>query len=191
MLKNDITGIVLSGGKSTRMGREKGLVNYGGKPLVSYSIQALESLCSNILLSANKNLDSYKKFGFRIVHDEVKGIGPLGGLLACLKQSDTQYNLVLSCDMPFVESALLEYLLSQVVNEQAVVPVQENGKLQPLCACYHTNIISAIEESIQKNNFKMIDFLNHINMKQVLINKQLPFFTEQLFFNINHPGQLS
>lgn len=190
MKRNEITGIVLSGGKSSRLGTEKGLARYGGKPLVTYSIDALKPLCGEILLSANNELENYKKFGLEIIQDEIKGIGPMGGLLACLKKSQSRYNLVLSCDIPFVETDLLRYLLTQIENYQVVAPVHGEGLIEPLCGFYNTNVISELEKSVHSGNLKLMDFLDKINLKKVLIDIQLPFFNEQLFFNINTANQI-
>jgi len=191
MKKSEVTGIVLSGGKSSRLGKEKGLAEYGGKPLVAYSIAALKPLCGEVLLSANYELDAYKQFGLEIVQDEIKNIGPMGGLLACLKQSQTRYNMVLSCDIPFVETDLLRYLVSQIENYQIVVPVHGEGLIEPLCGFYNTNVISQLEDSIHSGNYKLMVFLEKIKLKKVLIDHKLPFFNEQLFFNINNTNQLS
>lgn len=190
MEKNEITGIVLSGGKSKRLGTEKGLAIYGGKPLASYSIAALEPLCGKILLSANSELGAYSQFGLKIIQDEIRNIGPMGGLLACLKQSQTRYNLVLSCDIPFVESELLSYLVSQIENYQVAVPVHGEGRLEPLCGFYNTNVISQLEKSVHSGNYKLMDFLETVNLKKVIIDENLPFFNEQLFFNINTLNQI-
>lgn len=190
MKKSEITGIILSGGKGSRLGTEKGLAVYGGKPLVSYSIAALEPLCGEILLSANNELESYLQFGLKIVEDEVKGVGPMGGILACLKRSKTSYNLVLSCDIPFVETALLSYLLSQIENYQVVVPVHGNNLLEPLCGFYNTNVISCLEESVHSGDYKLMDFLRLIKLKTIVIDNRLPFFNDQLFYNINFKSEL-
>jgi molybdopterin-guanine dinucleotide biosynthesis protein A len=190
MEKSEVTGIILSGGKGSRLGAEKGLAIYGGKPLASYSIAALMPLCGEILLSANNELESYSQFGLKIIQDEIKGIGPMGGLLACLKQSQTRYNLVLSCDIPFIEMELLAYLLSQIENSQVAAPVHGEGFLEPLCAFYNTNVISHLEECVRSGNYKLIDFLKKINLKKVIIDNILPFYSEQLFFNINTTNQI-
>ena len=190
MEKSEVTGIVLSGGKGSRFGTEKGLAMYGGKALVSYSIEALQPLCGEILLSANNELESYGEFGLKIIQDEMKGIGPMGGLLACLKQSKTRYNLVLSCDIPFVETELLSYMLSQIENSQVVLPVHGEGLIEPLCGFYNTNVISLLEESAHSGNYKLLDFINKIKLQRVLINTSLPFYNEQLFFNVNTLNQI-
>jgi molybdopterin-guanine dinucleotide biosynthesis protein A len=190
MKKNEITGIVLSGGKSLRLGTEKGLAMFGGRPLVIYSIKALEPLCGKILLSVNHEIDQYKKFGLEIIQDEMQGIGPMAGLLSCLKRSQTQHNLVLSCDIPFVETELLDFLLSQIENYQAVVPVHGEEFMEPLCAYYNTNIISQLEEFIKEGNYTMRDFLKLIKLKTIEIDESLSFFNEQLFYNVNFGNQL-
>ncbi len=103
MVKEEVTGIILSGGKSSRLGEEKGLALFNGKPLIQYAIDILKPVCDKIIISANNQLDEYAKFGFEIVEDQVKGIGPMAGLIAGLNKSVTRYNFVLSCDTPFVQ----------------------------------------------------------------------------------------
>lgn len=190
MNKNELTGIILSGGNSSRMGSEKGLVSFRGNPLVSYSIKALEPLCGKILLSANTDFEKYKQFNLRIIQDKVSGIGPMGGLISCLEQSQTHHNLVLSCDAPFITSQFFEYLLDRIENFQAVVPIRSNGKFEPLCAYYNTNVISKIEEAVSLGDYKMFNFLQKIRLQTVLIDQRLPFFHDRLFENINSSAQL-
>lgn len=106
--KDEITGIILAGGKSSRMGKDKGLCDFKGKALVSYAIETLRPLCGNLMISANYFPEKYAEFDLPVIADEVKNIGPMGGILSCLKQSHTQHNLVLSCDTPFVTTDVSE-----------------------------------------------------------------------------------
>ena len=181
----DVTGIILAGGKSSRLGEEKGLALFNGKPLVTYAIGILKPLCGKLVISANNFQQEYAKFGFEVVEDQIKDIGPMGGLHACLKHSTTRYNIVLSCDTPFVNSALFEYLLDNIENFQAVVPVHGDGLIEPLCAVYATNTIWGLQMAIEKGNYKLMDFLNEINHKKMEINEKLPFYSDELFVNIN------
>jgi molybdopterin-guanine dinucleotide biosynthesis protein A len=189
MKKNNVTGIVLSGGKSKRMGEEKGLINFAGKPLISYSIAAIKPLCDNIFISANNQPERYAQFGYEVVPDEITDIGPIGGLISCLKKSGTRNNIVLSCDIPFVSTELFSLLLDAIENFQVVVP-EHVGFIEPLCAVYATNIIWEMEDFIRTGNYKLQDFLSQTNLKKVEIDSRYTFFTEELFINLNTRKEL-
>jgi molybdenum cofactor guanylyltransferase len=129
--KSSYTGIILAGGKSERMGKDKGLMDWKGKQLVQYSIEALRPFCDHMIISTNN--DEYARFGIPLVKDEYPNIGPMGGLHAGLKASKTEHNLFMSCDMPLVDEEVISLLLESVKNHQAVVPVVD-GRLIPVCA---------------------------------------------------------
>lgn len=189
MDKSDVTGIILSGGKSSRLGEEKGLAAFNGKPLVSYAIEILKPLCGKLVISANNQMQEYEKFGYEIVQDEFEGIGPMGGILACLKKSESRFNIVLSCDTPFVSTALFDYLLKEAEHYQIVVP-KHDGFIEPLCAVYATNVLWELQHSVESGNFKMHDFFKKADLKAIDISTDLPFFSEDLFVNINTPKEL-
>jgi len=191
MTRNRLTGIILSGGKSSRMGLEKGLVDFRGKPLISYAVEALTPVADTLLVSANNRLDDYRNFGYEIVRDEVREIGPMGGLLAALKHSKTEYNLVLSCDMPFVSTELLEYLSGNMQNYDIVVAVHDEDRQEPLCGCYSRSVISILEQQIAGGNYKLRDVFRQVRFKTVVIDASLPFYHDHLFFNINRPEDLN
>lgn len=183
--KNEITGIILAGGKSSRMGKDKALSDFNGKKLVSYAIETLKPLCDPLIISANQKPEKYEAFGLPVISDEIKDIGPMGGILTCLKYSETQHNLIISCDTPFVNSELFRYLLNEIENFQVVVPSHETFLIEPLNAYYNTNIIGALEKSIHEGNYKLMDFFKKVRFKSVGINEKLPFYKEHLFLNIN------
>ncbi len=183
--KENITGIILAGGKSKRFGRDKALYEYNGKPLVRYSIDVLEPLCGKIFISANNRIDELESMGYEVVQDEIKDIGPLGGIVSCLKRSETRHNFILSCDMPFVTSNVFELLWDNVRNFQAVVPVHETFLAEPLCAYYNTNVIGELQKSIEKGDYKVMDFLKRVRLKTVLFDKKIPWYSDKIFGNIN------
>jgi len=86
---------VLAGGASSRMGKDKGLCEFKGKSLVYYAIEALLPICDTIIISSN-NTEDYQKFGFDVVVDQHKNIGPIGGIYSSLHKSITQHNLILN-----------------------------------------------------------------------------------------------
>lgn len=185
MIKEEITGIILSGGKSSRMGLEKGLVLFNGKPLIQYSINIFKPICDKILISANNQLDDYATFGYEVVEDQVKGVGPMGGLITCLKKSTTRYNFVLSCDTPFIPSELFNYLLGSIENFQMAVPKHRDNFIEPLCSVYATNVIWHMQHAIENKNYKLFDFIEEANTKYVTIHDQLPFYLDEMFVNMN------
>lgn len=182
--KDEITGIILAGGKSSRMGKDKALSDFKGKPLISYAIETLKPLCGTLIISANQT-GKYGTFGLPVISDEIKNIGPMGGILTCLKHSETQHNLIISCDTPFVGSDLFMHLLRKIENYQVVVPSHETFLIEPLNAYYNTNLIGEMEKSIWEGNYKLMDFFKKVRFKSVEINEKLPFYKEHLFLNIN------
>jgi len=188
MTENQLTGIILSGGKSSRMGTVKGLAKFQGKPLISYAIKALEPIVDTIIIGANSEL-AYKEFGFDIVEDELKNIGPIGGILSTLRYSKTANNIILSCDMPYVRTDLLSYLYQNGKDYDVVVAAHGDNKLEPLCGFYSRNTIIDIEASIEEGNYKLQDFFNKVNFKALRVDS-MPFYTKDLFVNINKPEDL-
>ncbi len=190
MNESQLTGIILSGGKSSRMGKEKGLVDFQGKPLISYAIQLLEPIVDSIVIGANNELNAYREFGYPIVEDEIKGIGPIGGIFSTLKYTKTQRNVIVSCDMPFLEAELLKFIYEKMQDFDVLVASHGDNKVEPLCGIYSKNILPEIEDSIQKGNYKLMDFFKNIRFATVKIDASLPFYDEKLFYNINSPADI-
>jgi molybdopterin-guanine dinucleotide biosynthesis protein A len=185
----DITGIILAGGQSSRMGTDKGLQELCGRPLISYTIQVLTELCNTIIISTSS--DAYQSFGFKTVADEFPGIGPMGGIYSALKQSKTQKNLVLSCDLPFVTKELLSFILENSEGYQVAVPWQEEQHYEPLCGYYNLSVLDPIYAFVQKGNYKLPDLFEEINIHRLSIGSQLNFYQQNLFLNVNSKHDLS
>jgi molybdenum cofactor guanylyltransferase len=177
----ECTGIILAGGKSLRMGSDKGLMHFGSKQLVAFAIEALKPHCSNIIIAANN--EAYIQFGHEVVRDTHAGIGPMGGLHAGLLSSKTEHNLVLSCDMPLVNEALMGWIFSHKYGYQAVIPVK-NGQQFTVCAYYHRSVLQTIESEIHLGLYKMKLMLNKIKVNALPLD---PRFEGKLV-NINSPS---
>ena len=188
--KEDITGIILAGGKSSRLGKEKGLCDFKGKALVSYAIDTLKPLCGQMMISANYFPEKYAAFGIPVIADETKDIGPMGGIFSCLRKSNTRHNLVLSCDTPFVNTAVFQFLLKALKNEQVLTPAHETFLIEPLSAYYNINVIGNMETAIRNNQFKMMDLFKQVRFKSINMDEKLPFFSDFLFLNLNTPDDL-
>jgi len=186
--KMNVTGIILAGGKSSRMGTDKGLQELCGKPLIYYSIKVLSELCSTIIISTSS--DAYQSFGYKTLADEIPGIGPMGGIYSALKQSRTEKNLVLSCDLPFVSKELLSYIIENSEGYQVAVPWQGNQHYEPLCGFYNLSVLAQMTAFIQKENYKLPDLFEEVIMNRLIINDKLDFYNENLFRNINSKNDL-
>ena len=133
--RSKITGVVLAGGRARRMGGEdKGLMHYHGRPLVSYSLDALRQVSDIILINANRNLEDYAHFGYRVITDLNDNFdGPLAGLLSAMRSAQTQYVLTVPCDCPCIDGLLLGRLYDNLLAEQAEICTATDGeRLHPV-----------------------------------------------------------
>ena len=185
----EVTGIILAGGKSLRMGTEKGLQKLCGKPLISYAIQVLSGLCDTIIISSSS--EAYKSFGYEVIPDELPGIGPMGGIYSALRQSKTGENLVLSCDLPFVSKELMSFILNNSNGCQVAVPWQGYQHYEPLCGFYNLSVLDQMNAFIQKGNYKLPDLFEEIHINRLTIDSQLDFYQENLFLNVNSKHDLA
>lgn len=181
--RDKITGILLAGGKSKRMGRNKGNIRIGNQLLYQYPLKVLESLCENVFISTC-NKANYPDTHI-LVCDEIPDIGPLGGIYSCLKKSDTDLNIVLSCDMPLVNKALFEFLLGESMGYDVVVPALPGHKSEPLCGVYRRTITDVIGQMIRNEVYAVHEIFNLVRCRIVGISQNMPFYTPGMFMNIN------
>lgn len=186
MAQQNITGIVLAGGKSSRMGTDKSLLVWKGKTLIEHAIDKLKPLCSKVVISSSNPVYSFT--GCETWPDEPAIQAPIAGIYTCLKQTETGLNIILSCDMPLISEALLRHLLVNSIEKDVLVPVHTNGMIEPLCGIYKRIISPAMEFAIANNNLSLNKFIQSYPSPLLLIDKNLPFYTENLFLNINHPS---
>jgi len=184
-----VTGIILAGGKSVRMGTDKGLLELCGKPLISYAIKVLSELCNTVIISSSSN--KYQRFGYQTVPDEFPGIGPLGGIYSALRHCKTEKTLVLSCDLPFVPKELLEFILNNSEGYQVAVPWEGNRHYEPLCGFYSLSIVGQMGAFIKKGNYKLPDLFEEVNVNRLDINNKLDFYHANLFLNVNSKHELA
>ncbi len=182
--RKDITGIVLAGGKSSRMGTDKGFLDFGGKAFVLHSISAIEPVVSKSMIISNN--PEYDIFGIKRVEDLIKDAGPLAGIYTGLYYSNTSYNLVLSCDIPLIKTEVLEELIKAQDGNSDIIQIVSNGKHMPLIALYHKRCETIFHELLQNDERRLHVALNHCKVKNVVLNSDWEFFTT----NINTPEEL-
>ncbi|MGI8742931.1 MAG: molybdenum cofactor guanylyltransferase [Bryobacteraceae bacterium] len=176
-------GFVLTGGISSRMGRDKALLPYGGRKLVDYiASQVLEAAGSASLIGSPV---LYGHFGYPVYPDEIPQCGPLGGIYTALRLRRAEWNLIVACDLPNVRAAdlrrILEASASAGDRADCVIPLAADGGWQPLCAAYHSRCAPEVECALGRERFKMMDLL--AKLKVVRCSGLRP----ELFVNVNTP----
>ncbi|MBK3519281.1 molybdenum cofactor guanylyltransferase [Carboxylicivirga marina] len=177
-----LTGIVLAGGLSSRMGKDKGLIQYNGSALIEYSINALKPLCSEIIISSN-NTD-YSKFGYGVVADEYKMTGPIGGLYSALSASDTDDVIMCPCDMPFVTNEIFEQVLNKKGDSSVAVIESMTHKVYPTLGYFHKSCLPIIKQQIVKGQYKLQLLLKELKAQTILIDDT------KALLNFNSPEDL-
>jgi len=179
----NVTGILLAGGMSSRMGREKGSMIIGKQMMYEYPLHLLESVCDEILISSCKPLPGQDTHP--TICDRVKGIGPMGGIQTCLEYSSNDLNIVLSYDMPLVNKGLLLYLLEKIQGHDMIVPAMNSHSMEPLCALYRKNMSKVFSRLIEENNYAVRRVIPEVNSLALNIHQAMPFYHPDLFLNIN------
>ncbi len=177
---------VLAGGKSSRMGQDKGMILFQNKPMIQHILDEVKNMKLPINIVANNN--AYKTFGFPVLKDIVQEKGPLGGILTAMNHSQADEVLILSCDMPFMTSKIIHHLISKSDQEQICV-AQSKEQLHPLCAIYKLTLKFEIEKRIAHGQLKMLDLILGVQSK--IVNMDI-FEKEHsdAFVNINKPKDL-
>lgn len=163
--QHHITGIILAGGQSTRMGVNKAWLSVENKRFIEYSIALLKPYCHILLISANT--DEYNIFGYEVVPDRYRGVGPLGGLEACLNHSKTEGNFVLPCDVPAISAEILECVLNQIDGADAVVPMWNKNNIEPLLGYYSKRIHPKVVDQLKNGEYGVKQLLNRIYTRYV------------------------
>lgn len=179
--KENITGIILAGGKSKRMGTDKGLMDWNGKPMVTYAIEALNRYCSKILISTTNN--EYEVFNLDLVPDSIPDLGPIGGLLTCLNISDTQTCICLPCDLPNIKPEVIEFLLKMYDGKSCLVPLSPLP--EPLCAIYPLNVLPVIVNLIERKDFSLLSIFKNFPTQYIDKNEFPNQAWKSCFVNIN------
>jgi len=190
-----ITSIILAGGRSSRLGREKLAEVIAGKSLIERAISSLSSLSQEILIvvsqqQARSSLSLYTCAEAKTVVDLDSGRGSLIGIYTGLVHSANFLNLVVACDMPFLNLDLLRYMVNISPGFDVVIP-RIGDQMEPLHAVYSRNCIGPMEKQIKQGNLKITGFFDSLKVKYVGKEELDRFDPERLsFFNINTEADL-
>ncbi len=191
--KKDISlaALILAGGKSSRLGnhQNKAYLKLKGRYLIEIVREKLAQIVHNkiIIVGSPEEYSAY----LEVVPDIFPQQGPLGGIFSGLKASPSFYNLVVGCDMPFLETNLLSYMIQNIDNYDIIIPCYGKGLIEPLCAVYSKDCLKVIERNLLRKIYAVRKIFPTLRVKYITeeeIKKYDPEFHS--FFNINYPGDL-
>lgn len=187
-----ITAIVLAGGRGNRLGRDKTVEKIGENSMLQRVADSLSLICDGIVIViAPEQPEPVLTSEAKLVADLYPGKGALGGLYTGLMASDSFYNLVIACDMPFLNPSLLRYIIQVSPGFDVAIPRDKEGRLEPLHALYSRNCLSPIYQQIQRGNLKIDGFLDQVKVRYVEDSEINEFDPRRLsFFNINTSNDL-
>jgi molybdopterin-guanine dinucleotide biosynthesis protein A len=194
-MNRNFSGYVLAGGKSSRMRTDKAFLEYEGETFLARAVSTLENVCENrvkiVLNRSQTHFIERLSPDVSYIFDIFENRGAPGGIHAALQDCGTDFALILACDLPFVTSETVQKLAEIALAREefaAIVPVQPDGKRQPLCAVYRKSLcLPKIEELLAQNDsVSMSEFLNAVPTELVEWNRLDK--NEIWFTNVNNPS---
>ena len=165
--KNEFTAVILAGGQASRMdGDDKGLILFRELPLIAHVVNITKPKVSQTLISANRNLEEYANFG-KVISDDLEGYqGPLAGISKALKVCSTPYLLVLPCDSPLIDAALIDSLIEKMEVTKADICVAHDGSIMHATfALMQTKLEKNLEEFLEEGGRKMAFWYRQQNLE--------------------------
>jgi molybdopterin-guanine dinucleotide biosynthesis protein A len=184
-----MTGIILAGGKNSRMGQKKAFIEINGIAIVDIILNIFQNLFSEIIIVTNTPED-FKYTKARLVKDIMPGKGPLGGLYTGIKAAAFDRCFVTACDMPYINLQLIKHII-QIKGYDVVVP-KVNSKFEPLFAVYSKNCLNTIEKNLSEERLRILDIFSEIKVKEIYEDEMRLYDSKLLsLINLNTPGQLN
>jgi molybdopterin-guanine dinucleotide biosynthesis protein A len=185
-----IGAYILAGGGSTRFGRDKALVEFARKPMLARMIELLRTFAQDVKVVAA--LGRYEEYGAEVVEDRWPGEGPLGGIVTALlhtqeRESAYEWNLIVSCDMPFLSADWLKFLAERAVQSAGEVVLSHSSQgPEPLCACWRTDAVATLRPAFEKGVRKVTEGISLLRA-EVLDERDWKRFDSagRLFWNMN------
>jgi len=182
--KDKLTGVILAGGKSRRIGYNKALLRVGGKTIIERVLASLKEI-TDVLLIVTNSPEEYAFLNIPMAQDIVPGKGAFGGIYTALAFSDTPYSLVAACDMPFLSSDFLRYMAELKVGYDIVIPKHSLG-YEPLCAIYAKTCMPKIEHLLKAGRLKIAELFPMVRTRYIGEGEIKPYDSSgMLFFNVN------
>jgi molybdopterin-guanine dinucleotide biosynthesis protein A len=184
-----VTGAVLAGGRSHRMGSDKGRIRIGNRRLIDVVLEAIRPLFPETVIVANETA-AYDGLGVPVVPDRIPDKGPLGGIHAALCSSRLPHTFCVACDMPLVNPAVVAHLCALAPGYDAVVPEWEAG-YEPLLAVYGESCLPHVERMVREDRLRVDALFSAVRVRRVAADELRPLDPLlRSFMNVNTPDEL-
>jgi len=185
---DNVTGLVLAGGASRRMGRDKALMELGGRPLIQIVVERMTVVCAEVIIVAG-DATSYTSFGVPVVVDRFRDVGVLGGLHAGLAAAGYELALAVGCDMPFLKPELLRAFAAWAEGYDVAL-LRHEGYVEPLHGAYRRTCLPSIEAAIRAGKRRIVSFFPHVRVRTIDLDDVRPLDPElNSFRNVNTPEE--
>jgi molybdenum cofactor guanylyltransferase len=193
------SAVILAGGNSRRLGSEKSLLVFGGKPLICWTVEKLHLAADEVIIVARSkdHAEHLKKLAIEAIFawDSIEGFGPVAGLDAGMRRARGSLVFATGCDLPFLNLQVIEKLFDLAQKEEgydATVPIQPNGYVEPLHSVYNREkMLFACQRAIDENERRIRAPLSELRINSVPIEQLRPLDNQLLtFYNLNTPTDL-
>lgn len=181
------TGVILAGGKSSRMGTNKSFLKIGNQTIIERIVDLMNSIFSEVILITNSP-EEYKFLNLPLFEDIYRWKGPLAGIHSALVHSTTEKIFVLSCDVPLMSKEMIQYIV-EYKSDKPIIFCEAAGHYQPLVGVYSKVILNEVENFIsttEVSNKSFHHFLKNVEA-EIIHPEKLSFYKDELFFNVNRP----
>lgn len=169
LMTEDAAAIVLAGGRSRRMGADKSMLPIAGRPMIEHIYRQLRGTFARVLISAN-DAEKFSFLGLDVIADRVPDQGPLMAVASALEASDREFNLIVGCDVPRIELSVVRRMLAEAGAADAVIPVTEDGRHQPLFAVYRRSVRRCMEEALASGARRLSDVYDHCRVRFIKLD---------------------
>jgi len=177
-----LSGLILAGGKSRRMGRDKAQIIFDNQSFLDNTVRLVENFTNDIVISSNQSPVTY----YPVIADIYKNVGPIGGLFTGLQAVKNDFVLVLPVDMPLLNKTVLNYLLEHINPNKKINVFHLNNRPQMLTGIYNKDVLPVIKKQIMQKDYKLQHLLHKVSFK--LIDAS-PY--KNVFINVNSPDELN
>lgn len=186
---DDVSGVILAGGKSSRYGKNKAFIKINGIPLIEKVITVMGSVFQELIIITNTP-HKYSHLRLPVYKDLIEGLGPLGGIFTGLTAISKDAGFFVACDMPSLNRELLRHMVECKDDFDAVVP-RISGKMEALYALYRNTCLPAIRRQIDSREYQIFRFFSEVSVRYVDEGEIRQFDPElRSFFNVNTPQEL-
>ncbi|MGF1771601.1 molybdenum cofactor guanylyltransferase MobA [Vibrio wakamikoensis] len=179
--------VILAGGQASRMGgNDKGLIEFNGKPLIEHVIERLSAQTNNITINANRNQERYQQYAPVISDSYPDYPGPLGGIHAGLKNSNSDWVGFVPCDSPFIDAAVVERFCQSVTEQSDILVAHDGDFHQPVFTMFHKRVLPKLEAFLERGDRKIILLYKECHTDYVDFSD-----SPECFVNLNTPEELA